>query len=55
MNKISLVRFLHINKKAKTFKQFLLRGTLQKNPVYLKTLSKREGGRSTQFQKNKKK
>ena len=32
----------------------LLRGTLQKKTVYLKTLSKREGGRSTQFQKNKK-
>ena len=32
-----------------------LRGTPPKKTVYLKTLSKREGGRSTQFQKNKKK
>ena len=32
-----------------------VRGTLKKNPVYLKTLSKREGGRSTTFQKIKKK
>ena len=31
------------------------RGNLKKKPVYLKTLSKQEGGRSTPFQKIEKK
>ena len=44
-----------LDKELKIYVTDLLRGTPPpKKTVYLKTLSKREGGRSTQFQKNKK-